>query len=254
MIARLLTLLGLFVAVASAAELHDAVSGNDVASVIRLLKSGASVTEMDDKGRTPLMVAAASGNAPIIRELLSAAGPKTRASVVNARDGGGGRTALILSCGWGRVDAARELLEAGADVEIKDTNGWTALAMASASGDASIVGMLLNERANVDTAASDGATPLMLASRGGHKDVVEVLLDANADANAAMDWGRTALMIAVEHGSSEVVRALVAAGANVDAKDKGGLKARDLTSFDAIIDILEGRDGAAAESGTLAEL
>ena len=66
----------------------------------------------------------------------------------------------------GRLEIARELIAAKADVNRADNSGRTALLWAS---DIEIARELIAAKADVDCADSEGFTALMLASnRGGH--------------------------------------------------------------------------------------
>ena len=83
---------------------------------------------------------------------------------------------LISASRNGHKDVVSMLLQAGAQVDAKDTYGWTALMWASSrNGYKDIVSMLLQAGAQVDAKDNDGWTALMLASRNGYKDVVKVL-------------------------------------------------------------------------------
>ncbi len=103
---------------------------------------------------------------------------------VNASTGGGGHEtdpALIVAAGEGHIEVVKFLLDNGADVNIKGTNG-------------------------IDTA-------LMSAAGGGHKEIVKLLIDKGADVNAIGSKGRTALAIAVDKNHSEIIEMLKRAGA-----------------------------------------
>ena len=61
---------------------------------------------------------------------------------VNATEDSNGMTALFAASAMGRPDAARLLLEAGADVTVKDKQGKTALAHAMEGNHAAVVAVL----------------------------------------------------------------------------------------------------------------
>jgi ankyrin repeat protein len=117
----------------------------------------------------------------------------------------------------GDVDAVRELLSSGADVNASHGDGMSALHWASERGDLDIVGALLSAGAFPDAATRNGEySPMHLAARAGHAAVVQALLDGGADPTLASTTGTTALHFAAEAGSTESVRALLEAGALVD--------------------------------------
>lgn len=70
-------------------------------------------------------------------------------------------------------------------------------------------------------------SPLHLASRNGHRGVVDVLLAAGVDVNVLTPAG-TALHEAALCGKDAVVRALLEAGADLETTDGGGRTALDL--------------------------
>jgi uncharacterized protein len=93
---------------------------------------------------------------------------------------------LLNAAREGSIDKVKWLLAAGADVEVKDNDGWTAL---------------------------------IYASMYGYKEVVQMLLDAGADVEVKDKWGQTALMYASMHERKDVVQALLAAGAKEPIKE-----------------------------------
>jgi ankyrin repeat protein len=112
----------------------------------------------------------------------------------------------------GSLYKVKYLLNAGADVEVKDTVGRTALMWASMHGRKEVVQVLLAVGADVEVKDNDGLTALMYASRNGCKDVVQVLLAAGADVEVKDKWGRTALMWALRYGYKEIAQMLKDAG------------------------------------------
>ena len=73
----------------------------------------------------------------------------------------------------GDLEAVRELLEEGADVNLAQGDGMTALHWAAEVGDVEMVGMLLDAGAKLEGVTRIGDyTPLHIASEAGHGEVV----------------------------------------------------------------------------------
>ena len=89
--------------------------------------------------------------------------------IVNAENvaGGGGITSR----------AAERLLEAGADVNVEDNDGYTALRYAAYNNQPKIVEALLEKGADVNGGSGDGWTPEAVATGKGYLAVVRLLKD-----------------------------------------------------------------------------
>jgi uncharacterized protein len=111
-----------------------------------------------------------------------------------------GFTALHFAAFFGHPDAAKLLVERGADLEARSTNTQFAL----------------------------DAAPLHSASAAGQLEVCEVLLDAGADVNAVQHGGYTALLDAAANGNSELVALLIERGADRTARLDDGRGVEDL--------------------------
>jgi uncharacterized protein len=116
----------------------------------------------------------------------------------------GGQTALLYAARDGQLDAARALVEAGADVNQGN--------------------------------AEEKTTPLVMAIINGHYDLAKMLLDHKADPNLANIWGLAALYATIDVQWApyawfpqpitsqqnvthlELMKALIASGADVNAK------------------------------------
>jgi len=112
------------------------------------------------------------------------------------------------------------LIDNGADVNIKDEQGYTPLYYAAREGHTEIVKLLTVKGANVNAKDLMGETPLHAAAIEGHKDVVVSLLGAGADVDAENCMERTPLHFAAKNGHTDVVEILLAQGATVNVKDK----------------------------------
>jgi ankyrin repeat protein len=113
-----------------------------------------------DRGAGPehCMWAAAFNNSPAAVRLLVRGG-----AVVDAR---GGETPFMFAVKWSHFEAAKALLDAGANVNVQDRLGKTALHyMLKKRSDPKHVRMLLEHGARLDLADRDGITPGGVLSR-----------------------------------------------------------------------------------------
>jgi ankyrin repeat protein len=134
-------------------------------------------------------------------------------------------------------------------VNTADRRGFTLLMWASASGNLAMVSQLIDSGAVVDSRSSDGITALMLASANGFIDVARALIRRGADVNAsrggvkarqlALERGHAALATLLEEAegfgakllraaaeaNATGMRQLLAAGAPVNVTDERGATA-----------------------------
>lgn len=88
------------------------------------------------------------------------------------------------------------------------STGNTALIWASGNGDVDMVQLLIDNGADINIKNKDGYTALIWASSEGHLDVVRLLLDAGANANIKDNWGNTALDEAILNGYINISKLL----------------------------------------------
>ena len=119
----------------------------------------------------------------------------------------------------GNIEAVKQHLAAGADVNAKDGGGWTLLLQAVAGGHKEIVELLIDNGADVNGKDKLGWTPLFYAAFSGRTEVAELLIAEGVDVNAKDNLG--ALRYAASGGHKEIVELLIANGADVYAKGGG---------------------------------
>jgi ankyrin repeat protein/beta-lactamase regulating signal transducer with metallopeptidase domain len=162
-----------------------------------LMNHGADRNARTNTGWTPLRYAIQSENVELIKFLKGQA-------TLNELDGDG-FSELHRAASGGHADRARILLDAGADVNVRQaTFKGTPLQYAASSGHAEVVKLLLDRDAAIDATDSFGRTPLMWAAQAGHMDAVRVLLDRRANPHAKTQQGWTALRYAREGGHKAV--------------------------------------------------
>ena len=119
----------------------------------------------------------------------------------------------------GNIEAVKQHLAAGADVNAKDGGGWTLLLQAVAGGHKEIVELLIDNGADVNGKDKLGWTPLFYAAFSGRTEVAELLIAEGVDVNAKDNLGT--LRYAASGGHKELVELLIDNGADVYAKGGG---------------------------------
>ena len=262
-------------------------------SVIAALLLTAALTacnRRDEHSMTPLMHAAQRGDTIELKKLLRRnADTEARVEPHNSMralfallmwmqdlpDRKPGWTALMFAVDSSRHDAARILLNAGADpsVEVgkinalglavfkndtrmvrlllergaKITSGTGYLThpiiFAAQNNDTSLLRLLLAHGAPVDYQDRGLMTPLMIAAQTGAKEAVEMLLHAHANANLTDRNGWTAARYALDRGHDDIARLLGSSdNARTDAANQrlfDAIKAADPAALSAAL-----KDGA----------
>ena len=172
----------------------------DATNALRLL------LERTPEDALSLHEAAATGNARRLKTILGQS--RARVNVANAE----GFTPLGLAAFFGHLDAAKVLLEHGADVNFKEPSRFanTALDAAVAGVHPDLVKTLLAARGDPNVRSEANYTPLHKAAEHGNLTIVQMLLDAGADPKATRDGGHTAIDDAREKGHDEIVKLLLA--------------------------------------------
>lgn len=130
-------------------------------------------------------------------------------------------------------------------------NNTTPLMKAALEGDLDVVIRLIEAGADVTMRNSDGNNALWLACVGGHLDVIDALIAANIDIDNRNDNEATALMYASSAGKADVVRHLLRAGADKTFATIDGFTAIDMAASFDCLKLL--RDGARIAETTAAE-
>lgn len=158
-----------------------------------------------------------------------------RPDILRALIGAGAPLDVFEAAATGEVAALRGWLDRDpALVQAHSPDGYAPLGLAALFGRTQAARLLLDAGAAVD-APSRGAAPvrpLHSAVSGLHRDLAALLLEAGADVNDAQTGGLTPLMLAALRGDTELAELLLAHGAQAGATDEEGRTAADLAAED----------------------
>ena len=191
--------------------LCDAVRKGRVEIVKILLDHGATVnTRANETGFTPLHLAAAAGDANVIRMLLAKSADRTVRDVFGA-------TPLEHAVHLNQTLSVEALLPPGAASQLADL-----LSEAVVKGNAGMVAVLLDRGADVNARNKSASTPLHDAALKDRAEVAKVLLQHGADVRARNGYGGSPLHDAALAGATDVAELLLANKAEIDASDDSG--------------------------------
>jgi ankyrin repeat protein len=172
------------------------------AAVALFLEAKISTEIRDNRGWTPLMLAAFNGRDEIIDMLIQ------NNADVNSLDQGG-NSALHWAAFGGHLSSAKRLIEHHARINEQNSFGWTPLIEATARNHLNIVTLLIESGANLDTAAGDGYTALHKAAASGFSEIVKLLLAQGSDRNIRAIDGGTPYELAIKSGQEDVIKLLM---------------------------------------------
>ncbi|EIC20664.1 ankyrin repeat domain-containing protein [Thiorhodovibrio frisius] len=195
-VARALLVAGLLTALVLAAcgeppqpttNLYRAVHSGDLDQIKRHLFWGTDVNQPGPDGRYPLQVAVADGRVVIARELLD------HGASMDVRDQLG-HTPLYVALANGRVPAAELLMERGAR---DDPQVLLRQLVVEDRLDRDTLALLVSRGVDLNALGPEGLAPLHQAVANDNLKMTKWLLQEEADVNLVTDSGATALDLAL---------------------------------------------------------
>ncbi|KAJ9440574.1 putative ankyrin repeat protein [Diplonema papillatum] len=130
---------------------------------------------------------ASAGQPQLVEEVLN------KGAFIDGRLPQNGNTALHMSLWLQHADVSRLLIARGANLELKDNDGFRPLhtaAWAAFEGDVAMTKLLLESGALMDQPSNSGCTPLHLAA-AANKDIVQILLEGGSNPLVKNSDGKT---------------------------------------------------------------
>jgi ankyrin repeat protein len=119
-----------------------------------------------------------------------------------------GFTPLIIAAYNNQAEAVKALLDAGVDSNKADHSGNTALMGVCFKGYADIARLLIERGANINAQHGNGGTALMFAAMFGRNGIVDLLIERGADSTLTDLRGFSAADHAAQQGNSAAVAKL----------------------------------------------
>ena len=181
-------------------SIHEAVATDYTEAVKQHLASGTDVNARNDGGYTPLHWVAVRDHKEIA-ELLIAAGADVNAKILIGKFKGetpldfakkttadllrkhGGKTgdwfkageSIHIAASEGHIEAVKQHLEAGVNVNAKNQRGLTPLHAAAVNGHKEVTELLIDKSADVNAKTKRGDTPLDWAIHREHTETADLL-------------------------------------------------------------------------------
>jgi uncharacterized protein len=178
--------------------LIDAVKQGDLGRVTAIVDAAPSLASarMPD-GESPVMAALYRGHHQVVEALFRS----------------GAEADVFSAAATGRVDDLRRLLSDPAAVHSFAYDGWTPLHLAAFFGQVEAARVLLEAGADVNAVSNNSLTntPLHAATAGKHTNVALLLLDRGADTGSLDAGNYTPLQIATQNQLETVVARMIAA-------------------------------------------
>ncbi|WP_304353657.1 ankyrin repeat domain-containing protein [Brachyspira innocens] len=127
-------------------------------------------------------------------------------------------TPLMIASSYGHYDIAKSLIDNGALVNLRASDGFNALMEAVRTDNIDMAKLLINNNSDINIKNKDGKNMIILACENGNEEMFNLLVENNADINAKSSWGASALIYASEKGNINIMQYLIDNGIDVNGK------------------------------------
>ena len=179
-------------------QAEAAIRDNDLLTVQQILVSNDLQQSVNERGETPLIIAANTGNQTIVEWLLTQNVP------VNSRDNFG-RTAIFYTAINGDDALLERLLQAGAKAGVTSNLSKTPLMAAVNNNHFSTAQLLLLYGASVDVIDHSGWSAIFYAVWNSNLSMIKLMLDNGANTTVTDNSGLSLKQIAEARGQGELV-------------------------------------------------
>ena len=169
------------------------------------------INTVDDNKKSLLHISSKRGNVKMIKFLI------TKGFSIFSRDKYL-RTPFLISCQFGRLKAAEELLNYGSEIFAKDSIGRTCLHYAVCSDSSLLVKLIIEkEKSLIFSKDTYGRTPLhyvIFNSNSFQVEMAKMLIDNGSEINCLDEENMTPLHFAAENGKGKIIPILMKSGAD----------------------------------------
>ena len=178
-----------------------------------LINQNINVNGKNESGRTPLEFAFSNGRVNSARLL---------------RENGGKIDSIFSAALVGDLEAIKDFLNAGLEINKKDNNGQTVLHVAIKEGHEEIIKFLISKRVDLNIKDSSGSTALFYAVTKNQNNIIKLLLEKGANVDVKNNSLFTPLHKAALGGADEALELLLSHNPNINALANSESTALDL--------------------------
>lgn len=203
-------------------ELFKAAFDGDLTTVQNAIEEGTDVNLVASNGMNLLIFAIwQNGNPHVVEYLLEKGADPTYRQPSTLWN------ALVYAAVNGHAEVLQILLDRGQELD-EEAGDWKALMYAVTYRNHRTAEMLLQAGANINVRDPEQRTPLMRAAKNSDVEMVRMLLQFNPELDAQDENGMTALIYAAGKAKHENVEQLLNAGADPTLKNSADETAHDL--------------------------